>query len=213
MEKSIEKLFSDFITQSGIEIPQNILSNYKNGENNNSDFVRLFKLNFDSVQKLNPELRILISESFVLEILNLINKFPKQNRFDILFQELENYDNFYNGKKMQIDLDTKKLLTEDLLYYVNDYNYNDNRFKFPLIQKAYENLDSNPEVMKVILILYADCGGEGGIIVRGKNHGFDTGYLHDEFSTIEFEGTIVEYDGYTKQSYERLHKVVILNLK
>ena len=213
MDKSIEKLFSDFITQSGIEIPQNILRNYKNGENNNSDFVRLFKLNFDSVQKLNPELRILISESFVLEILKLINEFPKQNRYDILFQELESYDNFYNGKKMQIDLDTEKLLTEDLLYHINDYNYNDNRFKFPLIQKAFENLDSNPEVMKVILILYADCGGEGGIIVRGKNLGFDTGYLHDELSTFEFEGTIFEYDGYTKQNYERLHKVVTLNLK
>lgn len=208
----IEELFNYFTEQTEIQIPQNIKENYLNDRNNNSEFVRLFKSNFDSIKKDNyPDLRILISERFAIEILKLIYNYPKQERYNILFQELEMYDIFYKGKKMANNLDSEKLLIEEILFYVSHYDYRKNQFKFPLIQRAYKNLDSNPDEMKVILILYASCGGEGGIIVRGKNLGYDSGYAYHESSEIEFNDEVFEYDGYSSEKQERIHKPILEN--
>lgn len=210
----MDELFRNFTNQTGIELPKNILKNYLNGKNNNSEFARLFKSNFTSInEESKPHINILISEEFVLEILKLKDIFPKHKRCELLFQELNNHDIFYEGKKMIPDLNSEKLLIEEILCHSNDYDYTKNRFKFPLIQKAYENLNSNYLLMKVILILSGDCGGESGIIVRGKNVGFDIGYQHDQSSQIEFNGMTYEYNGYFFENYERLHKPIIENFR
>lgn len=215
MEINVQELFNYFTSQTGIEIPLNVLKIYSEGKNNNSNFIRLFKSHVEHLEKgILPELRILISEKFAFEILNLINKYPVQDQYDVLFSKLELYDLFfYKGKKMKEGLHTEKLLIEEIFYIVNDYNYKKNIFNFPLIQEAYQNLDSNPEVMKVILVLSGDCGGESGLIVRGKNLGYDTLYTHGESSEIEFNGQTYEYDGYLFENYERLHKIIIESFK
>ncbi|WP_396147913.1 hypothetical protein [Flavobacterium sp.] len=210
----IEELFNYFTEKTEIQIPQNIKENYLNDRNNNSEFVRLFKSNFDSEKKdFNPILRVLISERFAIEILKLIYDYPKQERYNILFNELEIYDIFYKGKKMASSLDSEKLIIEEVLYYVDHYDYKKNQFKFPLIQQAYKNLDSNPDIMKVVLILHGSCGGEGGIIVRGKNLGYDSGCVHGESSEIEFNEEVFEYEGYSFEKYERIHKPILENPK
>jgi hypothetical protein len=211
----MEETFNYFTHHTGIELPKNILKNYSKGKNNKSEFVRLFKSNVDSIKKgSSATLSVLISEKFVLEILKIIDRIPKQVRYNILFEKLEMYDkSFYNKKRMIPSLDSEKLIIEEVLCYLNDYDFKANRFKFPLIQEAYENLNSNYNEMKVILILYGDCGGEGGIIVRGKNVGFDSGYPHGESSEIKFNGEIIEYDGYFFENHERLHKPIIENFK
>lgn len=214
MEINVQELFSHFTSQTGIEIPFNVLKIYSDGKNNNSNFIRLFRSDVENLKKgILPELRILISEKFALKILKLINKYPVQDQYDVLFNNLELYDPIYKGKKMKEGLHTEKLLIEEIFYMVNDYDYTKNSFNFPLIQEAYQNLDSNPEIMKVILVLSGDCGGESGLIVRGKNLGYDTSYTHGESSEIEFKGQTYEYDGYLFENYERLHKLIIENFK
>lgn len=214
MEINVQEQFNYFTSQTGIEIPLNVLKIYSEGKNNNSNFIRLFKSHVEHLEKgILPELRILISEKFAFEILNLINRYPAYDRYNILFNSLELYDPIYEGKKMKEGLHTEKLLVELIFYLVNDYDYAKSSFKFPLIQEAYQNLDSNPEMMKVIFVLSGDCGGESGLIVRGKNLGYDTWYTHGESSEIEFNGQTYEYDGYLFENYERLHKLIIENFK
>lgn len=211
--ENTEKLFDFFHKNTSIEIPKNIVKFYEKNQNQNSQFIRLFECQVESINKGNkPDLSILISEKFVLEILKIIEEIPVQERLNILFKKLEMYDNsFYKGKKMTPSLDSIKLIIEEILFYLNDYDYKENKFKFPLIQKAYENLKLDYNEMKLILILSADCGGEGGIIVRGRNVGFDSGYPHSEFSEIEFNGEIIQYRGYFFEKHERSHIPVIEN--
>lgn len=213
--ENTEELFNYFYKHTSIEIPKNIIKSYKKNQNQNSEFIRLFKYQIESLKKgYIPELSVLISEKFALEILKVIDETPIKERYNDILQKLEMYDtSFYNGKKIFPSLDSIKLIIEEVFGYLSDYDFKNNRFKFPLIQKAYENLNSNYNEMKVILILYGDCGGVGGIIVRGKNIGFDSGYSNLESSQIEVNGETIEYDGYLFEKHERLHKPIIENFK
>jgi hypothetical protein len=207
MADNIKRLFKYFTDQSGIQIPKNVLQIYLSGKNNNSEFFRLFKSHIDSLKRGSvPDLSVLISEKFVNEILTLIHKYPYENRTTILFQEV--YDYQYKGREIEIGKDVEDFVIEEILYSVNDYNYKENRFDFPLVQEAYQNLGSDTEQMKVVLLLWGHCGGEGGLIVRGKNVGYDTGYTHDESSQIEFNRKIYEYKGFLFEKHEELHKPI-----
>ncbi len=204
--KSTRRLFRYFKKKTGIEMPQNILSLYKNNKNSNSEFIRLFGSHVNSMKKNNqPELRVRISEEFAMEILKLIHEYPLEERVNSLLQEI--YDLYYEGRKISIDTSEEKCVAEEILYWVEDYNSKENRFSFPLIQRAYENLGSNPQNINLILILWAHCGGEGGIVVRGKNIGYDAGYTHGESSEIEFNGKTFEYEGYLSENLEKPHRL------
>jgi hypothetical protein len=207
-----KELFNYFTKQTEIQIPQNVLKYYVNGGNNNSEFIRLFKYQIDSLEKgYNPELSVFISEKFAKEILTLIHEYSYEERTTTLYQEI--FDNKSYGKELKFDTNIEKIVIEEVLYSVTDYNYKENRFKFPLIQKAYQNVNSNPEEIKVVLVLWSDCGGEGGLIVRGKNIGYDTAYSHSETSEIEFNGKTYEYQGFLSEECERLHKLILIDLK
>lgn len=204
--------FNYFTHQTGIQIPQNVLKDYSNGDNDDSPFIRLFKAQIDSIKKgHNPELKVLISENFAREILTLIFEFSYKERTSILFKEIFEYNSY--GDKMKFDTSIEDFVIEEILYSIIDYNYKENRFKFPMIQKAYEKINSNPEELKVFLVLWCDCGGEGGLIVRGKNIGCDTGYTHSKSSEIEFNGKIYEYEGYLFEEHEKLHKPILSKIK
>lgn len=207
MADNIKKLFDYFTDQTGIQVPENVLQTYLNGKNNNSEFLRLFKFQIDSLEQGSaPDLRVLISEKFANEILTLIHKYPYEKRTTVLFQEV--YDYQYKGREIKIEPDVGDFVIEEILYNVIDYNYRENRFDFALVQEAYQNLGSDPEEMKVVLILWSHCGGEGGLIVRGKNVGYNTGYTHGESSEIEFNTKKYEYDGFLFEENERLHKPI-----
>lgn len=200
--------FNFFTSQTGIQIPQNVLNIYSNGDNDNSEFIRLFKPQIDSIKKgYNPELKVLISENFAKEILNIIFEFSYEERITVLFQNICKYNNY--GDKIKFDTNIEDFVIEEVLYSIVDYNYKENCFKLPIIQKAYEKINSNSEELKVFLVLWCDCGGEGGLIVRGKNIGCDTGYTHSDSSEIEFNGKTYEYDGYLFEKHEKLHKPIL----
>lgn len=204
----IEDQFDYFKKQTGIQIPQNVVENYLNNKNNNSEFIRLFKYQVDSVEKGHyPELSILISEKFAKEILTLIHEYSYSERITNLFQEIFDYNNY--NKELKIETNIEEFVIEEILYSVIDYNYIENKFKFPLIQKAYENIGSKTEELKVILILWTHCGGEGGIIVRGRNIGFDSGYAHGDFSVVNFKDKKYEYSGFLFEEDEKIHKPIL----
>lgn len=207
-----KELFNYFTKQTEIQIPQNVLKYYVNGGNNNSEFIRLFKYQIDSLEKgHNPELTVFISENFAKEILTLIHEYSYEERITTLYKEIFDYNNY--GEKLMFDTSIEEFVIEEVLYSVTDYNYKENTFKFPLIQKAYQNINSNPEETKVVLVLWSDCGGEGGLIVRGENIGYDTAYSHSETSEIEFNGKTYEYQGFLSEECERLHKLILIDLK
>lgn len=198
---SIRKMANFFYEKTGIEIPEKIISLYSLHRNKEFDFLRLFEAQYEDVKNgLSPYLSILISEEFAKEILNLIYEYSYEERVTILFQEICNYN---KEKKINIESNIEDFVLEEILFSVNDYNYIENKFDFFLIQKAYENIGSDFNKMKVILILFGDCGGEGGIIVRGKNRGFSSNYTHGEFSEIEYGGNKVKYLGYLFEQYEK----------
>lgn len=204
----IEEQFDYFKKKTGIQIPQNVIENYLSDKNNNSQFIRLFKDQVDSIEKgYNPILLILISPKFAKEILTLIYEYSFEDRTTTLFQEIFDYNNY--SKELKIDTNIEDFVIEEILYSVIDYNYIENKFKFPLIQKAFENIESNAEEIKVILILWGHCGGEGGLIVRGKNTGFDSGYAHEDSSVVEFRGKKYEYRGFLFEEYEKIHKPIL----
>lgn len=205
---NVKELFNYFTRETGIQIPQNVMDIYSNGNNNNSEFIRLFKDTVVSLEKgYQPQLSILISPQFAIEILTLIHEYSYQERITTLFQEICSYNN-YNKELINNVKNIEDFVIEEILYIVIDYNYKENKFKFPLIQKAFENINSNIEEIKVLLILWAHCGGEGGLIVRGKNTGFDAGYVHGETKEIDFKGKKYEYDGFVFEEHERIHKLI-----
>lgn len=202
--------FAYFREKTGIEIPQNIVNHYLNGKNSNSEFIRLFKSQIDNLEKtFSPDLSVLISENFAKEILKLIYEFSYEERITVLFKDICHYNNY--DEKIKFDTSIEDFVIEEILYTVVDYSYKENQFKFPLVQKAYETLDSNSEEIKVILILWVHCGGEGGIIIKGKNIGFDSFYVHTDYSEVVFNGKTYCYKGFPSEEYERLHQPVLEN--
>ncbi len=202
----MQNKFKYFKEKTGIEIPQNIVKHYLNGKNGDSEFMRLFKSQIDDLEKEStPYLNILISEKFAERIINEIFKFSLEERITYLFNKLCEHHNY---KKEILSEDIQDFVVEEILYTVFDYNYKENRFEFPLIQKAYETFDSNTEEIKVVLVLWGHCGGEGGIIVRGENIGYDIGYTHSDLSEIENNGKFYSYLGFPPKNYESLHKPV-----
>ena len=212
MDGTIKELFNYFEKQTKIQIPQNVQEYYLNGDNYNSQFIRLFKSQIDSVKRGDyPYLSVLISEKLAKEILKLVYEFSYDERITTLFQKVLNYNNY--KKDIKFDTSVEDFVIEEILYSTIDYNYKEDKFDFPLIQKAYENINSNHQELKVVLILWADCGGEGAIIVRGKNTGYDTGYPHSESTEIVFNEKTYEYRGFLFENYEKLHKPIIENFK
>lgn len=208
MENNANELFNYFTQETGIEIPQVIVKHYLNGNNNNSQFIRLFKSEIESVKNGNyPHLNVLISEKFAKEILKLIFEHSYNERITTLFQKIFDYNNY--GKGIKIDTSIEDFVIDEILYSIVDYNYRNDSFDFPIIQKAYENINSDHNEMKVVLVLSVDCGGEGGIIVRGKNEGFDINYSHTESLDLEFNGKKYEYKGFVFEEYEKLHQPII----
>jgi len=204
----IEEQFDYFKKQTGIQIPPNVLENYLSDKNNNSEFIRLFKSQVDSLEKnYKPELSILISPKFAIEILTLIHEYSYEDRITTLFHEICNYNNY--STELKIETSIEDFVIEETLYAVIDYDYIENKFKFPLIQKAFENINSNTEEIKVILILWSHCDGEGGLIVRGKNTGFDSGYAHGDSSEVEFRGKKYDYKGFQFEEHEKIHKPIL----
>lgn len=202
------ELFDYFKKETGIQIPQNVVENYLSGKYDNSEFIRLFKHQVDSIEIGSyPELGILISPKFAKEILTLVHEYSFEERTTTLFQEILDHNNY--GKELKIETSLEDFVIEEILYAIIDYNYIENKFKFPLIQKAYENINSKIEELKVVLILWGHCGGEGGLIVRGKNIGFDTGYSHGESSEVEFRGKKYEYKGFLFEEHEKIHKPIL----
>jgi hypothetical protein len=200
----MEELFNYYTSQTGIIIPQNVQKYYLNYDGN-SRFLEFLKSQIDSTKKgYYPELLVLISEKFAKEILTLIFKFPYEERITDLFKIVCEYNKY--GKDIIIERSIEDFVIEEILYSVIDYNYKENKFGFPLIQKAYKNINFNSEEVKIILRLWIDCGGEGGLIIRGKNVGCDTVYSHNEDSKIKFNGKIYEYKGFFFEEYEKSHK-------
>jgi hypothetical protein len=207
----IEEQFDYFEKQTGIEIPINIRECYLGDRNTNSEFIRLFKYEVDTAEKgYHPDLGVLISSKFAKEILKLIYEYSCEDRTTTLLQHVFDYNNY--GSQIKIEPNTEDFVVEEIFCAVSDYNYIENKFKFPLIQKAFENIGSNTEEIKVILILWSHCGGEGGIIVRGKNTGFDSGYTHIDFSEVEFEGKKYGYQGFSLEEHEKPHRPILENL-
>lgn len=199
--------FEYFKEKTGIEIPQNIVKHYLNRKNSDSEFMRLFKSQIDDVEKgLNPDLYILVSENFAKEILKLIYEYSYDERVTILFKNICDYNNY--GKNIKFDTAIEVFVIEEILYTVNDYDFKQNQFKFPLIQKAYENIALNTEEIKVILLLWGHCGGKGGVIVRGKNIGYDSFCVHTDYSEVEYNGNFYSYQGFPPEEYETLHTPV-----
>jgi len=210
IKQMMNNKFEYFAERTGIEIPQNVLNHYLNGKNSNSEFVRLFKSQIDDVEKtLNPDLSILVSENFAKEILKLIYEFSYEERTTILFKDICHYNNY--EENIKFDTSIEDFVIEEILYTVVDYSYKENKFKFPLVQKAYETIGSNTEEIKVVLVLWAHCGGQGGIIIRGKNIGFDSFCVHTDYSEVEFNGKNYSYKGFPSKEYERLHKPILEN--
>ena len=215
----INHMANFFAQQTGIEIPKDVLKFYALHEKKDIDFefIRLFKYQYESCKNgQKPYLSVLISEAFALEILKLIYAIPNEERMEVLFNKISNHS--FNGINKKIYFENNKLysgidhnpieddieefILDEIFYSVNDYDYAKNEFNFHLIQTAYENLQSDCENIKVILILYADCGGEGGIIVRGKHLGYSAGYAHIDESYIVFNEKRIAYRGFIQEKYE-----------
>ncbi|WP_298901606.1 hypothetical protein [uncultured Psychroserpens sp.] len=211
---------SIFASTTGIDIPKEIVDFYELHEDKNIDFefIRLFRDLYGSSKKGEyPYISLLISENFALEILKLIYAIPDTNRMEILFESIKNHP--FNGIHTKIYLknntlyrsiddkpiaeDTEEFIIEEILFAVNDYDYRSNSFNFPLIQKAYESLNSDSSNIKVILILSVDCGGEGGIIVRGKHMGYSASYAHIDESYVMFNEKRIAYSGFLCEDSER----------
>lgn len=186
------------------------MENYSLDKHNDSEFIRLFKYQIDNLEKgHSTDLNVLVSEKFAKEILRVIYEYSYEERITILFQQVFNYYNY--GKELKFDTSIEDFVIEEILHSTSDYNYKENKFKFPLTQKAYENINSNLEELKVVLVLWSHCGGEGGLIIRGRNIGFDTGYTFGEYSTVEFNGKFYEYEGFLFEEHEKIHKPILEN--
>jgi|SRR5690554_2138534 len=222
---NIKESFEYFYNKTEIEIPKEIQDYYLEEKNNNSSFVRLFKSQIETLKDgYQPTLSVLISETFAREILKLVYEIPKDVRMDVLFKQISNHsfngikniylknNQLYSASTNEVfEEDTEEFILNEIFFSVKDYDFRDNKFNFSLVQSAYEKLSHNDVNIKVILILWGDCGGEGGIIVRGKNIGFNSSYPHNEYNEIHFNGKKYEYPGFLFEEYEKKHKPFLEN--
>tara|TARA_R110002072_G_scaffold294963_3_gene465571 strand:+ start:525 stop:1298 length:774 start_codon:yes stop_codon:yes gene_type:complete len=219
---NIHEMANYFAEKTGILIPKEVLDFYSLHENENMDleFVRLFKHQYESIKDGgNPYISVLISEKLAIEIVKLCMTIPEHNRIEILFDKIKNHsfnkigekmyfknDKLYNSfKNKPIEEDYEEFVLDEILYSVNDYDFRNNRFNFSLIQQAYENIGSEINNIKAILILWVHCGGEGGIIVKGKNVGYETGYAHIDDLDLNFNGKNIKYRGFLHEENEKIY--------
>ena len=51
------------------------------------------------------------------------------------------------------------------------------------------------------------------LIVRGKNIGYNSGYPHNEYNEIYFNGKKFEYPGFKFEEFEKPHKPILEKLE
>ncbi|MBI1306957.1 MAG: hypothetical protein GC181_10180 [Bacteroidetes bacterium] len=217
---SLQETANFYAAKTGIEIPQTILDFYADGVNQDAEdgFIQAFKVEYENAkQGYLPEMSILISESFASEILKLYFAVPEKERIETTLAHIKNHpfnemgnkfysknNQLYHSHNNQlVDEDNDVFLLDEIFYAVKDYDVKENQFNFSLVQKAYENCGCDDQNIKVILLLWAHCGGEGGLIVKGKNTGYETGYAYLDDVKILYQNKVFRYPGFLKEEFEK----------
>lgn len=145
--------------------------------------------------KSNIPITVQIDKPFAKKIIETLLKL-NSNEQEILIKKQS------RGSTL-LSMDT--ILKLHLTTYLNYYNPKLNRFHNEIIQSCYEYFQSDDSHLKVILSLWAHCGGWGGIIIKGKNKGFHGGGMHDHYQTVTFKNVDYEYNSNSHESMESDH--------
>lgn len=206
--------------KTGIEIPNQIVDLFLNYEEELKDSFLLESLIFeyDRIKERNEaHTNILISEVFAQEIMKLISLTINDHGIEKVFTMICNHE--FNGIK-NVEIKNNKLfdtrenkyrnesleifIYNQIFFATRDFDIKHNQFNFSIIQNAYENLSSDEKLIKCIWILDADCGGEGGMIVKGANTGNRIDYYYGAFDRhIPFQDETIEYEGFPEPKWEK----------
>lgn len=217
--KKIHQINSLLKDKKGIEIPQNIIDLYDQYDKELRDtaFITTLESIAERISNDYEPIEILMSEAFAREVIRLMDLVKEEHGLEHLFQQIKNHEfnkikncdlihekliNTKTGQPFNEDLE--EFVYSEILYTVNDYDFKKNRFNYPLLQQAFENLNSDINLIKCILVLYADCGGLGGIIFKGLKAGHHIDHSYDDpIHDIVHNGKNIEYQGFVNKHCER----------
>lgn len=150
-------------------------------------------------QKSKPSIIIQISSNLAKRV---ISNFLKLSSREI--SDLDEAINCFDKESLQGFDNTLSYL---LIDGVNFYDVNTNKFQLPIINRAYEDIESNRNELKIIMLTWAHCGGWGGLILNGIKAGFDGGGMHGHYLEVEHEGQKYEYNSNFYEHMEKHHLI------
>ena len=179
-----QEMFNKLQKIIGISIPNDIVNYYLDIPRKNDDFSRM------ALQLINKERKPLIFvqiiPEFAIKIIKNIEKL-NQNEIRYLKNELQKITN-------ETCETTQEIISFILVDGVNLYNIELNKFQISIINKTYEETDFNTNNIKVLLCNWMHCGGWGGIVLRGKNVGYEGGAMHGHYLEVDYKGIKYEYN-------------------
>lgn len=162
----------DFIeSKYKIKFPDYIKFFYSNIGCKESDF------HYQINRMFNAENQSLIEYQYTEELAtSIINEYLKMtvNNREIIHQEIKSFDK--NGALITYESDLDYLLWEGLIFF----NKEKNEFAIPFLQKIYNNLNSDPELIIENFFTWVHCGGGGGIVLNTLRSGYNAGEMWGE---------------------------------
>lgn len=90
-----------------------------------------------------------------------------------------------------------KFICETVLRTADGYDVRQNRFRFSMLDDAFERLGREHDLFDGLLIFHADCGGFGGLVMLGKHRGDEALFEHgDTFKRTTARGHEIAYEGF-----------------
>lgn len=179
-------------TRIGVKLPNEIRQFYLDGFLSNETFWKTIeRINFNE----NFQLVIQIDDIFAKEIIKTLLNLSSNEKKELIAEETQ------GNVVPNFEILVNSYLTE----YVNKYNPETNQFQRKYIQKSYKKLGNNSSHLKIVLCLWAHCGGWGGIIIKGKNAGFNGGGMHGHYKTVTVDSKEYEYNSNFYENMEKSH--------
>ena len=142
-----------------------------------------------------------INSRFARKIVEFYQQLEEQE-IQNLIKELESFENPTEF--------SHNILEYLLIDGPNNYDYQANTFKISLLQKAYKSIGLDTNNIKVLLTIWAHCGGWGGLIIRGYNAAYHGGGMHGHYLEVSVNGKLYEYNS---NFYEQMEEHFLYNSK
>lgn len=144
------------------------------------------------------------TEEFAVKLITEYNKLNDLGKSQVK-EQITEFDTRQNRNGWASDLEY--LLMEDDFFF----DLKTKSFKIPFLQKIFDSLNNNTDLIIHVFITWIHCGGAGGIILNTERKGFNGGLMHGYGQEVVIDGITYTYNSNYYPKSENYHLLAFKN--